>query len=516
MPLLFDVHLVESCQCSIRATRPDLCPRLVYMIEVQVHRQLLNLLRQQPPDTPWPHQLTMGRLVARALTTGRNALMQVSGSGEHRLSYLLPALSCPQPVIICAPPATGQHLLRVELPRLREHIASAKPICFAQQWPRSDWQGVLVTDVAVFLRDCLKGGRVFPSGVTVIVDEAQGLEDWATRALEERVDPGDWDSLRDCLPDRAEALLGWRVRLAQDLLGYSAERVGLEPHRSAELAALLGGASRLPSPWPELLAQVGQPGRILWTQTYRNSGQFSLISSPAEVATTLNKHLWSHHPAVVIGEALDPFKQAITFRARLGLEEQMTCLQFPADRREQEVLLYLPTGLPDPTAPQYYQLLKPMIEELIARAAGPLVVLLQPVELRRQLGAHLAALFGSRVTIDSSRSHANSVTLCSWEFWETHHPYMNPPVTLAVCNLPVPSLEDPLVAGRVSLLKQQRRDWFREYLLPETLGRLQRGISPLRPTQGLVALLDNRVNNRSYGGQLLDCLTPARRVRYLE
>lgn len=64
------------------------------------------------------------------------------------------------------------------------------------------------------------------------------------------------------------------------------------------------------------------------------------------------------------------------------------------------------------------------------------------------------------------------------------------------------------MAARVQWLKAGRRDWFREYLLPVAIGRLQRGISPLRQTQGLVALLDNRINHRSYGGQLLDALTP--------
>lgn len=70
--------------------------------------------------------------------------------------------------------------------------------------------------------------------------------------------------------------------------------------------------------------------------------------------------------------------------------------------------------------------------------------------------------------------------------------------------------------ARIHALKQEGRDWFREYLLPVALGRLQRGVNPVRRTKGLVALLDNRVSWRSYGAVLLEGLAPARRLYTLD
>jgi ATP-dependent DNA helicase DinG len=60
------------------------------------------------------------------------------------------------------------------------------------------------------------------------------------------------------------------------------------------------------------------------------------------------------------------------------------------------------------------------------------------------------------------------------------------------------------------------QDWFRLYLLPETLSELQRAIAPIRETQGVVALLDNRVNHRSYGQQVLAALSPSARINYID
>ena len=90
------------------------------------------------------------------------------------------------------------------------------------------------------------------------------------------------------------------------------------------------------------------------------------------------------------------------------------------------------------------------------------------------------------------------------------------PKLLAIATLPIPSLENPLVAGRVAYYKQRRQDWFRLYLLPTALSILQRAIAPVRHAQGIVALLDNRVLHRTYGQQVFAALSPHARIDYLD
>jgi ATP-dependent DNA helicase DinG len=48
------------------------------------------------------------------------------------------------------------------------------------------------------------------------------------------------------------------------------------------------------------------------------------------------------------------------------------------------------------------------------------------------------------------------------------------------------------------------------------MNELQRAIAPVRETQGIVALLDSRVVNRSYGSQILSSLSPLARLNYLD
>jgi ATP-dependent DNA helicase DinG len=423
----------------------------VEMIEVDVHRQLLHLQRQETPFNPWPHQLTMGRLVARALHHGRSTLVQVSGSGEHRLSYLLPALTGDQSVLLCLPEAIRTQVLEVELPLLRRYLPGDKPVAFGNRWPSPDWQGVYISDPSVFLADRLQGGTAFPHGIPVLFDCAYGLEQWAMDCLEQRIYPADWDCL-----EPSDVLLTWRARLTRSLLEQPQNRLTLASSQEITLSKLLDPLP-LDKHWQAFADQLLQTETLRTVEFYRASNQFSLLSTPIDMAPLLKEHLWPHQPVVIIGEALDPDRQAETFRQRLGLGE-MTCLRFPPDPREEEVVLYLPPKLLDLTSPVGQQELPAVIETLIAHAEASLVILLNASPLRQCLATELAALYGSRVCVDTLRNQNNSIHLCSWEFWERHQSSLETPQILVVCSLPFANLEDPLIKARIALCKQQRRD----------------------------------------------------------
>ena len=168
--------------------------------------------------------------------------------------------------------------------------------------------------------------------------------------------------------------------------------------------------------------------------------------------------------------------------------------------------------------------------------ADPTVILIGDVPLKAQFAAILAAEFGSRVQLEAPVD-AQGILVTGWDYWLRHRAdFATPqaaPGLLIMTTLPIPSLENPLVAGRVATYKKRRQDWFKAYLLPEALSRLQHAVAPVRSrthpsfspcieqsmdainSQGVIALLDNRVNYRSYGAQVLAALSPAARSSYL-
>jgi ATP-dependent DNA helicase DinG len=172
-----------------------------------------------------------------------------------------------------------------------------------------------------------------------------------------------------------------------------------------------------------------------------------------------------------------------------------------------------------PNTPEFQQALIREMHTLLRvsfSAQGLTVLIVGDVPLKAQVGSVLASEFGSRVQVERTCLDDNGVLVTGWEFWQQHQSVLPAPQLLAIATLPIPSLENPLVAGRVAHYKQQRQDWFRLYLLPEALSKLQQAIAPVRERQGVVALLDSRVIHRNYGNQVLAALHPLARLSYLD
>ncbi|MGH2416343.1 MAG: helicase C-terminal domain-containing protein, partial [Microcystaceae cyanobacterium] len=258
-------------------------------------------------------------------------------------------------------------------------------------------------------------------------------------------------------------------------------------------------------------------GQIIWASLARESGQFTLHIGPVAVNISLSQ-VWPQQPVVLIGGFLDSQKAAPIYRQQLGLGD-LLCLKFSPNRQNEPIQLYLPENLPLPNTPQFQGVLMQQMSTLVSLSRPvkkPVVLLVEDVPLKTQVGARLAAEFGSSVQVEKLNLAEDGILVSGWEFWRLHQELFPLPQLLVIATLPFPSLENPLVAGRVAYYKHQRQDWFRLYLLPTALKEIQRAVMPLRESQGIVALLDNRVNHRSYGSQILTALEPCARINYLD
>lgn len=501
------------------------------MIEVEVHQQLRAFLRQQG-ESYWPHHLTMARLVARALRLGRSALLQTGAfSGYHeryRLSYLVPVLMWPEAVILVAPEAVHQRLLMVEIPQLQQWIRTSKPIQTGDRFPQADFQGLLLTTPQAWLGDRLLNQGRFPDGIPTILDGADDLETWTRTQLTTQIHPADWDTLMLACPEQAELIRDVRVHLTRTLFQHPTNPYDcyLIDDSEQETLTNLFQAIACPPLASEVLASAwsrfGQSfltgEQLLWAEVSRRQGLFSLHCSPADIATDLSP-VWSRQPVVLIGGALDLDADADAYRQRLGLEADLTSLKFSPDRQEELIHLYLPDRLPMPNTPQFQAALIQEMHTLLRVSAGTpglVVLIVGDTPLKAQVGSVLAADFGSRVQVERTCLDENGVLVTGWEFWRQYQRVLPAPHLLAIATLPIPSLENPLVAGRVAYYKRLRQDWFRLYLLPTAVSELQRAIAPVRERQGVIALLDSRIAHRSYGQQILSALHPLARVSYLD
>jgi ATP-dependent DNA helicase DinG len=502
------------------------------VIEAQVHQQLRALLREWG-EPSWPHHLTLARLVARALRLGRSALLQVGGlsayRGEYRLSYLIALMMWPGPALVVAPDPTAQRVLMVDIPRLQEKLGMRKPVQTGDRWPAADFDGLLITTPAAWLGDRLGAGTAFPDGIPTLIDDADHLELWLRQQLTVDLGPLAWSHLALAYPEHQGLIQDTHVALTHAAFQRPANpyhRYLLDDDDGQRLLRLrqVLTASRstqtegpMPPQWGRFWQQFNPPDHLLWFSVDRDRGHMTLHCAPADLSTAMAP-VWPRQPVVLIGASLDPEPGAENFRQRLGLAD-LTCLQFSPDRHHDAIQLYLPTHLPLPNTAQFQGVLHQEIRRLLTvvhpERPGPTVILLDDLPLKGQLAAALAGEFGSRVQVEQSDLGPTDILVSGWDFWQQHRALLPPPGLLIVATLPLPSLENPLVAGRVAFHKRRRQDWFRLYLFPTAVTELQRAIAPARLNQGTVALLDSRVHYRSYGAQILEALSPAACVRSL-
>ena len=76
-------------------------------------------------------------------------------------------------------------------------------------------------------------------------------------------------------------------------------------------------------------------------------------------------------------------------------------------------------------------------------------------------------------------------------------------------------MSEPINSITVSYKKKLSIDWFREFLLPEALLKLERSIAPLRRNSGKLIILDGRVNKRKWGRLLLQSIQPSKQIQYV-
>jgi ATP-dependent DNA helicase DinG len=503
------------------------------VIEVEVHQQLRQLLRQSP-EALWPHQLTMARMVARGLRLGRSTLIQVPAGGQHRLSYLLPALMWPNPTLLCATAPVQAQILGEEIPWLQHTLQLHKPVLQKDRWPDPDFQGLLLVDPLDWLQARLrKGSSQVPTGIPLILDGAEDLEDWAYQVLTVTLEASHWQQLRQIFPAEAEQLSQVQVNLSLQLLRRPLSRCLLhadeQVHLDAVLSLVTGYPGWLPDPWDQIRRRLSSEGDpvskwIWWAETDRETGRLTLHHSPTALHDWLAP-IWATQPVVIIGEALDLDRQAETYRRRLGLPD-LTPLRFASGEGwprsgGAELSLYLPR-LPLPNSPLFRDHLLQELKKLIPQAQGFVVVLVSDQPLQAQVGAALAAEFGSRVRVNSPFPGEKGILVCDWPYWLHHKAGLPRPELMVIATLPFPSVEDPRVAGRVQYLQRTQQDWFRQYLLPVAAAQLQRAVAPLRQSSDSgedsssstrwVAILDSRVIARSYGVSLLNALGPTLRV----
>ena len=398
-------------------------------------------------------------------------------------------------------------------------------------------------------------GAILPEYSAVIFDEAHEIEDVASDYFGRGVSSYKFDELsRDAeqtlkmlsidAPSLRKAVMRMRER-AHGFFEFFGSREGRHPfepaeratfveqHREpyeefttalkrveAEMAALpakpeeiVGLARRTMEARRELsfLLESDEKNYVYWFER-RGRGVF-LAATPIDVSAILREKLFEQFDTVVLTSATLAVAGHFDYlKHRLGLDmvhERVLPQEF--DFREQAVL-YIPEKLPDVRDASFPARAAEEIVQLLEITEGRAFCLFtsyvqmrdafERVKTKVDFPLMLQGTAPRSVLLDRFKTTPNAVLFATSSFWQG----VDVPGAQLSCviidRLPFAVPSDPIVAARVRALKEDGRDAFAEYQVPEAVLALKQGFGRLirsRSDRGVLAILDNRIRRMRYG-----------------
>lgn len=274
------------------------------------------------------------------------------------------------------------------------------------------------------------------------------------------------------------------------------------------------------------------PDHVAWVETSGRS--FTLHQTPLNIAPAVRARMQGEAADgklkpkawIFTSATLAVGKSFAHFQERMGLEDAETGLWDSPFDYARQALMYLPPGLPLPSAPDYtervIELALPVLQASRGRAfllftshralklAHTLLANRLPYPLLVQGSMPRAQL------LDEFRARANAVLLGTGSFWEGVDVRGETLSCVIIDKLPFAAPDDPVLAARGAALEELGRNPFMEQQLPEAVIALKQGAGRLirhGDDYGVLMLCDPRLTTKSYGKIFLNSLPPMARTR---
>jgi ATP-dependent DNA helicase DinG len=307
--------------------------------------------------------------------------------------------------------------------------------------------------------------------------------------------------------ERAETIEQCRVRAVEMLEQYKAWKS--EPKKGKEIEG---------------------DDAVLWVEAFSSSLQ--LHKTPLSIAPIFagqragTPRSWIFTSATLAVK--NDFKH---FTAQLGMTgEPAQSWPSPFNYQEQGIL-YVPTGLPEPNTFGYTDAVVDMALPVIEAAGGRCFFLCTTIRAVNRVAERLREEFAARgldfplfvqgergrtELLDSFRNAGNAVLVGSQSFWEGVDVRGEALSLVIIDKLPFAPPDDPVLAARIEVMEKKGMNGFVHHTLPEAIINLKQGAGRLIrdvEDRGVLMLCDPRVISKPYGRRVWQSLPPFRRTR---
>ncbi|MGV3742805.1 MAG: ATP-dependent DNA helicase, partial [Burkholderiaceae bacterium] len=279
-------------------------------------------------------------------------------------------------------------------------------------------------------------------------------------------------------------------------------------------------------------AQNAKNEYVLWIEAFSSSLQ--LHRTPLSIAPVFNKQREGTPRAWIFTSATLAVKNDFNhYASQMGLwDEQAQSWPSPFSY-EQQGLLYVPNGLPQPNFMDYTDAVVDAALPVIQASGGRAFLLCTTLRAVNRAAERLRAEFerrklpfplfvqgaaGRTDLLDRFRASGNGVLIGSQSFWEGVDVRGEALSLVIIDKLPFSPPDDPVLAARIDALERKGLSGFVHYQLPEAIITLKQGAGRLNRDEnerGVLMICDPRLITKPYGRRIWQSLPPFKRTREL-
>ncbi|WP_446728930.1 ATP-dependent DNA helicase [Pseudoduganella sp. OTU4001] len=269
---------------------------------------------------------------------------------------------------------------------------------------------------------------------------------------------------------------------------------------------------------------------VFWVEAFQSSLQ--LHKTPLSIAPIFNGQREGVPRSWIFTSATLAVKNDFThFAQQMGLENE-TARNWPSPfNYEEQGILYVPQGLPDPNSMGYTDAVLDAALPIIEAAGGRTFLLCTTLRAVKRAADRLRDEFekrglkfplfvqgdrGRTELLDQFRKAGNGVLIGSQSFWEGVDVRGDALSLVIIDKLPFAPPDDPVLAARIEVMERQGLNGFMGHTLPEAIINLKQGAGRLirdESDRGVLMLCDPRVISKPYGRRIWQSLPPFKRTR---
>jgi len=269
---------------------------------------------------------------------------------------------------------------------------------------------------------------------------------------------------------------------------------------------------------------------VFWVEAYASSLQ--LHKTPLSIAPIFNGQREGVPRSWIFTSATLAVKNDFShFAEQMGLGEEPSRTWPSPFNYEEQGLLYVPTGLPDPNSMGYTDAVLDLALPVIEAAGGKTFLLCTTLRAVKRAAERLRDEFeqrglpfplfvqgdrGRTELLDQFRQAGNGVLIGSQSFWEGVDVRGDALSLVIIDKLPFAPPDDPVLAARIEVMEKQGKNGFMHHTLPEAIINLKQGAGRLirdEKDRGVLMLCDPRVISKPYGRRIWQSLPAFKRTR---